>query len=617
MKDYKTKLTEEQVAIEEKAIQNLFMAVKEAVNGLEEGVSITSSDFRNSEKGKEAVKTFFSETKKYLKEEEEVENKENEEEEGEGEEKKVDESLYFQNVANTDALIESMISVLSLYKGKDASFDVFSESRQGDKALGKYMRATSKLAVKNQLKEAEEEMKEEDEEPLDNVTEEEKEALEKFAEAFAKFVKESETNATDKETNEEEEEDLKESETDAADKETNEEEEEDTETKNVAEAFLKSEAGKSVLKECAKSFKSVSIKLGSALDKKLDKTSKTYATALSESIEAGLAKSPLTKLGTLNEAQTKELSALVSEAVKDMASNVTKQLKEEMISECEEYVNAEVIPSVLESFDNKYVPKMKEEMAASVDKYINYVATQIAEDLNSNGLLVKSRKSVQLEEFSEAVLSLIKEKLTIIPEQESEMDRLIKRNTDLKTSLTEAKVEIAKMANRITDLRKENYVISALPENLSEATKEKLLGYAQDVLWEACDDVETFKEEFDKAVDEAEAMEKDDQEELEKSESLKKKFGKKEAEEEVCPICGKSVCSCDKHESEEDKEETNEEEEEDNKVNEWLKAALSLGGLNEEEEPEDKNEEEEEKSVEEDDQEEPIDEKIKRLGKRK
>lgn len=616
MKDYKTKLTEEQVAIEEKAIQNLFMAVKEAVNGLEEGVSITSSDFRNSEKGKEAVKTFFSDTKKYLKEEEEVVDKENEEEEGE--EKKVDESLYFQNVANTDALVESMISVLSLYKGKDASFDVFAESRQGDKALGKYLRATGKLAVKNQLKEAEEEMKEEDEEPLDNVTEEEKEALEKFAEAFAKFVKESEGEAG---VDKKEEDDLNITEEDDKEevKEDDEPEEvtEEEDKENIAEAFLKSDAGKTVLKECAKSFKSVSIKLGSALDKKLDKTAKTYATALSESIEAGLANSPLTKLGTLNEAQSKELSALVSESVKEMASNVTKQLKEEMVTECEEYVNAEVIPSILESFDNKYVPKMKEEMAESVDKYINYVATQIAEDLNSNGLLVKSRKSVQLEEFSESIISLIKEKLTIIPEQENEMDRLIKRNDDLKTSLTEAKVEIAKMANRITDLRKENYVISALPENLSEATKEKLLGYAQDVLWEACDDVETFKEEFDKAVDEAEAMEKDEQEELEKSESLKKKFGKKEAEEEVCPICGKSVCICDKNESEDEPEEKSEEEEEDNKVNEWLKAALSLGGLNEEEEDTEKNEEEDDKTVEEDDQEEPIEEKIKRLGKRK
>lgn len=626
---YKTKLDETQILIEEDALTKLFASIKEEVEKIDGEASYSSSDFRNSEVGKEKLQTFFKETKKYIGESEE-ENDQDEDKD------KVEESLSLQNLVITDAIIESMISIASLYKGKECSFDVYAESKQGDKALNKYLKEVSKLYKKNIMKEAEEEIKTEEEDPLDNMTEEEKEAIEKFTEAIASFIEEEgsdkvcpkcgkEPCSCENCKNESEGEagtdtktqdqlninDLK---GDGAD---GKEGEAGADAKKLSENFFKkfvmSPLGTKTLKECSKSLKSVLVKLSeSKLSKTLSNTSEIYAKVLSESVEESIKKSPLVKLGTLNEAQSKELTSLVSTTLNEMTEGVTKKLKEEMIENCENYINAEVLPSIMDSFDNKYVPSLKEEMVSSVNKYINYIAEQIAEDLGSKGLLVKTKKAEQLADFTESMLALIKDKLTIIPEQEDEMVRLSKRNEELKSSLTEAKVENAKMANRITDLRKENYVISALPEKLSEATKEKLLGYAQDVLWEACDDdIEKFKEEFDKACDEAEAIEKNEEEDLEKSESLKKKFAKKESE---CGDCDQKKEEDPKKDSE-PKNEEDEKEDEKDQVNEWLKQALSLGGINEEEDPEKVDEEEDEK-VEEEDEKEPIEEKFKRLGKK-
>lgn len=72
--------------------------------------------------------------------------------------------------------------------------------------------------------------------------------------------------------------------------------------------------------------------------------------------------------------------------------------------------------------------------------------------------------------------------------------------------------------SRVLDLRKESYVLSRLPKDLPEGVKEDLLAFTEEVLWESCKDIDTFKEEFDKACEEAE----EPMQEAEEPEHIKK-----------------------------------------------------------------------------------------------
>ena len=330
-----------------------------------------------------------------------------------------------------------------------------------------------------------------------------------------------------------------------------EEEDDELQTESVFERFINSEMGHEALKKWSNKVTASGFKISECIEPKLNKLCNLHVKALEEHISDSLKKSPIVTMGILNESQSNEIKLLVSEAVKEMSDISVTSLKEDMINTCEAYVNEEVIPSILDTFDKKYIPLIKDSLTEEVNDYITYVAKSIASELADKKLILKSRKTMQLESFEDELLSLIKERLTIIPEQEDELNKLEERNIELRESLQNANIEKVKMKNKILELRMENYIISHMPENLSESYKEKLLGYADEVLMESCEDMDTFKKEFLKACNEAEEAEQEEKAECDDS---MEKFKKEEKE---CDC--KDGETCDKCEDEEEIEESEEE----------------------------------------------------------
>lgn len=602
----KMKMTEEQIQKEKDALSELVQSMYNEMDAKEkdECDSMTPADFRASEVGKESVETFLKDTNKIG----EPTKSEGEEPDEAGKDR---ETLYLKNLAAVESVLEAALSVYKMFKESkgECDADAFKESAQGKRAITKYMKEAEKLMAQNVQAEAEEEAKKceegEDEDKL-NLTQEDEENLDKFTEALASFIK-KEQEEEDGDSVKDESEDGEE-----VDKKNEDDDDPEDETKNesIFRRFAKSEEGRTALKEYAGSLRKVGFRLSEGLDKDLAKVGKQYKSVLVNTIEEAFKSSALMKSGTLNEAQGAELSALVSESVSTMADTVEEKMRAEMVDKCEAYVNAEVIPTIVKTFDEHFVPAFQNEIAENMDRYLEYTAYQIVEELSKGNLIVKSHKAKKLEAFGEKLLDLIKEELAIVPEQEDEVERLVKANEDLRNKITNEKLENVKMTEKILDLRKENYVISKLPETFSEATKEKLLGYAQDVLWEACDNMDDFKEGFDKACDDAAKCE-DEFEDKEKQESrLRGKFRKHEGEDEDEPKNEGEDEDGDSGKNEDEEEPKDKQESDDPEKDKMMEAILRLGGLHEEEEPE-KDEDEYE-----DNPDEKLQEKFRRLGKK-
>lgn len=372
-----------------------------------------------------------------------------------------------------------------------------------------------------------------------------------------------------------------------------EEEDDELQTESVFERFINSEMGHEALRKWSNKVTASGFKISECIEPKLNKLCNLHVKALEEHISDSLKKSPIVTMGILNESQSNEIKLLVSEAVKEMSDISVTSLKEDMINTCEAYVNEEVIPSILDTFDKKYIPLIKDSLTEEVNDYITYVAKSIASELADKKLILKSRKTMQLESFEDELLSLIKERLTIIPEQEDELNKLEERNIELRESLQNANIEKVKMKNKILELRMENYIISHMPENLSESYKEKLLGYADEVLMESCEDMDTFKKEFLKACNEAEEAE---QEEKADCDDSMEKFKKEEKE---CDC--KDGETCDKCKCEDDEEIEESEEELKKKFTEIANKLKKLKKEAEAEKEADVEEEDEEAAVKEED----------------
>lgn len=322
--------------------------------------------------------------------------------------------------------------------------------------------------------------------------------------------------------------------------------------------FANSKEGLQALKEWSNRINASSFKIADCIEPKLNKLASIHIKAFEDHINESLKKSPVVTMGILNESQTDEIKLLVSESVKEMSDISITALKEDMINTCEAYLNEEVIPSILDTFDKTYIPMIKDSLTEEVNEYVTYVAKAIASELAGKNLVLKSRKTLQLEEFETDLIKLIKDKLSIIPEQEDELNKLETRNKELRESLQNVNIEKVKMENKVLELSMENYIISNMPESLSESYKEKLLGYADEVLMESCKDMESFKEEFDKAC--KDAVEAEEEEKKASEEDSMDKFKKEEDEKECDCKDGEACDKCKKDEAEEEEIEESEEE---------------------------------------------------------
>lgn len=266
----------------------------------------------------------------------------------------------------------------------------------------------------------------------------------------------------------------------------------------AAKKYRMSAAGKKAL---AKYLKKRS-RSGYKVDKQRSKLAKKVAMfrneAIQESLDKQFATTPLFE--SLNEAESNELKGIVHNAVSSILNQSYDKIAEDVTQDYEKYMTEEVMPETCRLFE-EYKTEIIKNLNEEVESYLNYVAEEVVDSLENKNLIVKSQRSSDLEEFSESLLTLIKDKLNIIPEQE---DILIKnQNTidELNNEIQESKIDNKKLMNKLDEANRQIYILKNIPSELSESQKETLLDYANYVLTES-EDFMTFKNAFDKAVNE-------------------------------------------------------------------------------------------------------------------
>ena len=266
----------------------------------------------------------------------------------------------------------------------------------------------------------------------------------------------------------------------------------------AAKKYRMSAAGKKAL---AKYLKKRS-RSGYKVDKQRSKLAKKVAMfrneAIQESLDKQFATTPLFE--SLNEAESNELKGIVHNAVSSILNQSYDKIAEDVTQDYEKYMTEEVMPETCRLFE-EYKSEIIRNLNEEVESYLNYVAEEIVDTLENKNLIVKSQRSSDLEEFSESLLALIKDKLNIIPEQEDILIKNQKAIDELNNEIQESKIDNKKLMNKLDEANRQIYILKNIPSELSESQKETLLDYANYVLTES-EDFMTFKNAFDKAVNE-------------------------------------------------------------------------------------------------------------------
>jgi hypothetical protein len=249
-----------------------------------------------------------------------------------------------------------------------------------------------------------------------------------------------------------------------------------------AKMYRKSSAGKKSLKKYAKKVSRAGYKVDKALSRKMSKVAKLRRESIEEQLTEAM--KDMEVFGTLNESESTAIKTLFTESVVKFLDESETKIVNALTEEFEGYVSSEIIPSIVDTFDTAYVPEIVESLNKNVEKYLQFVAEDIASTLSEKNLIVKSEKSLQLEDFTSELLGMIKTKLQIIPEQEDAMLVLKSRVDQLKDQLDESIVEKVKLKNALDEAKKEQFLLSGILSDLSEAKKEKFLEYVHDELFE-------------------------------------------------------------------------------------------------------------------------------------
>lgn len=249
-----------------------------------------------------------------------------------------------------------------------------------------------------------------------------------------------------------------------------------------AKMYRKSSAGKKSLKKYAKKVSRAGYKVDKALSRKMSKVAKLRRESIEEQLTEAM--KDMEVFGTLNESESATIKTLFTESVVKFLDESETKIVSALTEEFEGYVSSEIVPSIVDTFDTAYVPEIVESLNKNVEKYLQFVAEDIASTLSEKNLIVKSEKSLQLEDFTSELLGMIKTKLQIIPEQEDAMLVLKSRVDQLKDQLDESIVEKVKLKNALDEAKKEQFLLSGILSDLSEAKKEKFLEYVHDELFE-------------------------------------------------------------------------------------------------------------------------------------
>ena len=225
--------------------------------------------------------------------------------------------------------------------------------------------------------------------------------------------------------------------------------------------------------------------------------------SIKENIDSQLMETTLFE--SMDSGEASKMKHIVAEAVNAVVEKSCLAVAKDITKIYESYVNNEVVPSIDKYVQKVVVPSVVSKLNKNVDKYLHYVAEEISADLHREGMLVYSPKSEMLESFAADMLSLIKNKLQIMPKREEALIKAKSHIADLNEELQDKSVEFKRMKRAYIETKRENYVLTHMPENISESQKEILSNYAKDELSE-CVTMSEFRKAFNKACREVQEI---------------------------------------------------------------------------------------------------------------
>ena len=226
------------------------------------------------------------------------------------------------------------------------------------------------------------------------------------------------------------------------------------------------------------------------------KAAKNRRQAIRDSLEEQFAASSM--FGSLTESESLELKNMVFESIDSILEKSCDRIVEDTQVAMQDYINEEFIPATCEIFES-YKEGIVKELYTNVDGYLSAIAEEIVDELSEKNVFVKSEKTAVYEEFVDNLVSLMEERLQIIPEREDALHAAKQKIEEMASAKEEQLVERAKLMDKLEEAKREAYIFKNIPSQLSESMKEKLVDYAKTILVEE-EEFSSFAEGFDKAV---------------------------------------------------------------------------------------------------------------------
>lgn len=194
--------------------------------------------------------------------------------------------------------------------------------------------------------------------------------------------------------------------------------------------------------------------------------------AIQESISEAVKEIPT--FGSLNEEESKTLvenfSKLISENIDQAINSITESLLEKVEQYKEDVITPYYNQHINEYIETELLPAVNE----NVNDYLDFIINSRIEEIMESGMILKSRDSLQLENFRDKLLGLIEDDLQIMPEQEDAYISLENKCKQLSKTLHEDKVEQISSKRQINILENQLWLEKNMPYTLSEATREKV-----------------------------------------------------------------------------------------------------------------------------------------------
>jgi hypothetical protein len=205
----------------------------------------------------------------------------------------------------------------------------------------------------------------------------------------------------------------------------------------------------------------------------ISKAAKTRTQAVKEAFNETLYLTG-NQFGSLTETETKTLVKTASNMVNKFINESSELIKKDCNLAAEKYISSEVIPNLVAKFDAYKDEVMRPELYEQFEGYMNYVVKHLFKELKERKLIIRSKQTENLAEFTEELLGLIKKKLQILPEREDALTVYEEKVRQLSEMVSEEKVRRIKTKDKLIEAEKELWIYKNIPDHLSESKKDSL-----------------------------------------------------------------------------------------------------------------------------------------------